>query len=124
MNIKGLIGNIPATSVRPTERIERTIKSDSTNDRDANGQQTFDQKEKDQSPMSEEQLLQAIAHLRNLPFVKEHNWSIELLQDNDKKFVIVKDLTGIMIRKIPENELWTLPLDFNDLKGQLLRKTA
>lgn len=128
MNIKGLSGNIPAPPVRPTDRTDRLIKSDMAHDRDPNGQQAFDQKEKDQGPMSDEELKKSLEHLKNLPFVKEHKWSIELVSefagDVEKKFVLVKDTSGTLIRKIPEKDLWTLPLDFNDQKGQLLRKTA
>jgi uncharacterized FlaG/YvyC family protein len=128
MNIKGLLGNIPTPPVRPTDRTDRLIKSDMAHDRDANGQQAFDQKEKDQGPMSDEELKKSLEHLKNLPFVKDHNWSIELVSESagnaEKKFVLVKDTSGTLIRKIPEKDLWTLPLDFNDQKGQLLRKTA
>lgn len=124
MNIKGLLGNIPTLAVRPTERVDRLIKSDMTHDRDANGQQAFDQKNEDHGPMSEDELKKAIEHLRNLPFVKEHQWKIELAPENGKNFVLVLDTGGHLIRRIPEKDLWTLPLDFNEQKGQLLRKTA
>lgn len=75
--------------------------------------------------MSEEQLKKSLKHLESLPFVKEHQWTIALAVENEHKFVLVKDIAGAVIRKIPEADLWTLPLlDFNDQKGQLLRKTA
>lgn len=124
MNIKGLLGNTPSLPVHPVDRLTRAIKSDTAHDRDANGQQAFDQNQKDQSPMSDEQIQKSIEHLKNLPFVKEHNWTIQLIEENGKKFVIVQETGGAIVRRIPEVDLWTLPLDFNDLKGQLLRKTA
>jgi uncharacterized FlaG/YvyC family protein len=128
MNIKGLIGSIPTTPVKQIDRTERLIKSDMAHDRDPNGQQAFDQKEKDQGPMNDEEMKKSLEHLKNLPFVKDHKWSIELVsestENSEKRFVLVKDALGTIIRKIPEKDLWTLPLDFNEQKGQLLRKTA
>lgn len=124
MNIKGLFNNIPTLPIRPTDKVDRAIKSDSTHDRDANGQQMYDQGSQQQGPMSDEQLEKSIEHLRSLPFVQEHGWMIELVTENDRKFVLVKDKDNKLIRRIPEEDLWTLPLDFNEQKGQLLRKSA
>lgn len=110
--------------VRPIEKIERGIKSDASHDRDANGQQSFDQDQEKHGPMSDEQLQKAVLHLQQLPAVKEHKWTVELLIENSKKFILIKDNLGTPIRKIPELELWTLPLTDETSKGHLLKKTA
>ncbi|MGZ3743980.1 MAG: flagellar protein FlaG [Pseudobdellovibrionaceae bacterium] len=125
MNIKGLLGNIlPSGPILPTRKTERTIKSDSTSDRDANGQQAGGGEQQQREPMTEEQINKAIEHLRNIPGVKEHNWSVELSVVENKKFVLVKDTSGNIIRRIPELDLWTLT-DGNDSgKGQLFTKSA
>lgn len=125
MNIKGLISNIlPDTKVRSVENIGKTIKSDETHDRDANGQEAYSQNQEQQrEPMSDEQLEKAMEHLRSLPAMKEHKWTVELTEDDGKRFVIVKDNLGTVIRRIPELELWTLPSD-NSPRGQLLKRSA
>lgn len=125
MNIRGLLGpNIPTNPVRSVDKVDRTIKSDMTHDRDANGQQTFDDQQKHREPMSEEQLQKSLELLRALPGVKEHKWTVELETVDGEKFVYVKDNLGNIVRKIPESELWTLPMD-NDLqKGNLFHKAA
>ncbi|WP_374077651.1 flagellar protein FlaG [Bdellovibrio bacteriovorus] len=125
MNIKGLISNIlPDTKVRSVENIGKTIKSDETHDRDANGQETYSQNQEQQrEPMSDEQLERAMEHLRNLPAMKEHKWTVELAEDSGNRFVIVKDNLGTVIRRIPELELWSLPSD-NSPRGQLLKRSA
>ena len=112
MNIKGMLGNAVSLPVRPTERVDRAIKSDMSHDRDANGQQTFDQNQnqKQKEPMSEEMLEKSMEQLRNLSSVKEHRWSVELLFENNKKFILVKDTLGTVIRRIPELEMWTMPM--------------
>src|SRR5690606_12700428 len=97
--------------------------SDSTHDRDANGQQAYQQQEQQREPMSEEQLEKAMEHLRNLPSMKEHKWTVHLENENEVRFVVVKDNLGTVIRRIPELELWTLPAD-NSSRGQLLKRSA
>jgi len=124
MNIKSLVGNIPTIPVRPVDKLDRTIKSDSTHDRDGNGQQLFDDRQKKRDPMSEEQIEKCLEHLRNLPAVKENNWNIELAEIDGHRYVMVKDFNGQLIRKFPEADLWTLPSDLDDPRGQLLKKTA
>jgi uncharacterized FlaG/YvyC family protein len=125
MNIKGLIPNIQPSDIRPVDRVGRAIQSDQTNDRDANGQEAYQQQNQEQKhePMSDEQLEKAMEHLRNLPAMKEHKWTVELEYVDDKKFVVVKDNLDNVIRRIPELELWTLPTD-DSPRGQLLKRSA
>lgn len=112
-------------SIRQTEKVDRAIHSDMTRDRDPNGQQTFDDSgQKERGPMSDEQLQKALEHLRDLPAVKEHRWTVELSTEQEKRFVVIKDNLGNLIRKIPEAELWSLNIDDPAPKGQLLKKTA
>jgi uncharacterized FlaG/YvyC family protein len=125
MNIKGLLGNIlPTSPLRPAERTERAIKSDSTSDRDANGQQAGGGEQQQREPMTDEQLQKALEQLKNLSGVKDHNWNVELVTIENKKFALVKDVNGNIIRRIPELDLWSLPTGNEPGKGQLLKKTA
>ena len=104
---------------------ERAIKSDSTHDRDANAQQFYDQnKKQQQGPMSEEQFKKAVEYLEALSSVKEHGWVVETIVENEKRYVLVKDNLGTVVRRIPEVELWTLPFDKDVRTGQLLKKSA
>jgi uncharacterized FlaG/YvyC family protein len=124
MNIKGLISNIIPNTDPRVDRTERMIKSDSSHDRDANGQQAFeDQRDKKHDPMTEDQLEKAMDHLRNLPATKEHKWTVSLDDSSGGRFVLVTDNLGTLIRRIPEADLWTLPSD-NSPRGQLLKKSA
>lgn len=125
MNIKGLLGPNIAPAIKSTEKVDRAIRSETAQDRDANGQQAFgDNQQQNRQPMSEEQLKKVLAHLRNLPAVKEHHWTVTLELQADKKFVLIKDNLGNTIRKIPELELWSLPTDDEAGKGNLLSRAA
>lgn len=115
---------IRQSEVSGNQKVDRTIKSDSTHDRDANGQQFTGGDKKEHGPMSDEQVKQAIEYLENLPSVKDSNWKIEPVMIGDRKFLLVKDSMGTVIRKIPEAELWTLPFDKDVRTGQLLKKAA
>lgn len=125
MNIKGLIPNIlNVKDVRSVDNIGKTIKSDESHDRDANGQQSYGENQREQrEPMNDEQLEKAIEHLKNLPATKEHRWTVHLEVLPEGRSVLVKDNLGNLIRRIPELELWTLPTD-NSPRGQLLKRSA
>lgn len=126
MNIKGLVPNLVSTSeVRKTDSIGKTIHSDSANDRDANGQEGYQQQGQQQNPMSEDELNRALEHLQKLSAFKEHKWQVEIdgIPGTGECFVLVTDNLGTLIRKIPESDLRTLPVD-DSPRGQLLKRTA
>lgn len=124
MNIKGLVTNIIPADNRGVEKSERTIKFDETHDRDANGQQAYDQNQQQKKPpMSDEQLERAMEHLRNLAATKEHKWQVQLEVSEEGRFVLIRDNLGNTIRRFPEVELWSLPSDQTP-KGQLLHRAA
>jgi len=127
MDIKNALNAVLPPSLRPRDKVERNIKSASTADRDGNGQEPYggQGQQKQHGPMSEEELKKALAHLRALPVVKEHGLTVELTEQNGKKFVLIKEPGGKVVRRIHEAELWTLQtMAGTEKKGQLLRKTA
>lgn len=129
MDIKNALNAILPINVKQKTGVDRSIKSGNTTDRDANGQAAYDQNQQQQQrpPMTEEQLEKALQQLREYPAIKEHNLTVELVEQAGRRFVFLKESDGKVIRRIPEAELWTLPnMSPNDPKpkGQLLRKTA
>ncbi len=125
MDIKSVLNQVIPIKLREKDPTARTIKSESTTDRDANGQQAFgDEKKNQKEPMTEEQLKQAIDHLRSLPVVKDNGLYLELVEVDGKRFVLLKEPTGKIIRRIPELELWSLQVMQEDKRGQLLNRSA
>lgn len=127
MDIKNALNSILPPQVRSTVPTEKPIKSESATDRDANGQQQFSQNhDEKRGPMSDEQYEEAIQHLRSMPGVVEHGFVIEKEIIDGRRFVLVKESSGKVIKKISESELWTLPhfTEGEKPKGQILRKTA
>ena len=126
MNIKNLLGNsAPVVSVLQTSKTERPIKTDSSHDRDPSGQQ-YSQQEQKKEKMTQEQFDKALSLLKQKNFVKDMNWSISSINENEIKYALVQDQNGNTIRKIIEYELWQIFEDAKpeETKGQLLRKTA
>ena len=128
MNIKGLLGNMITSPIRSKDgqtKVDRAIKPDSSHDRDANGQQTYDQnKRQQQGPMSDEQFKKAVDYLMSLPSVKDQKWIVETVVEDSMRVLLIKDNLGTLVRRIPESELWSLPFDKDVRTGQLLKKSA
>lgn len=117
--------NILPISVRAKSPLEKPLQSGASTDRDANGQQFGSgQQDTPPGPMTEEQIQQALEHLRNLPVVKEQNFRVELKVIETRKFVLITDSLGKVIRRIPEAELWSLNTTKDSSKAQLLSKVA
>ncbi len=124
MNIKSVLNPNTINTVKNIDKVTRSIQADSSHDRDPSNQGGFQQNQKNAEPLTEDEIKHALDHLKDLPFVKEHGWQIEMLTEGLVKFVLVKDQSGNLIRRFPESDLRTLPVDLDDKKGQLLKKTA
>lgn len=124
--MKNLIGNTSQITPQQTvAKTDRVIKTDNTQDRDANGQQLYDQ-QKNKEKMTDEQFEQALHLLREKQFVKDMNWTVVAGEEDGVKYAWVQDSDGHSIRKIWEFDLWDVFIDRKpeETKGQLLKKTA
>lgn len=123
MNIKGLSSiAIPAVPLKT----EKTLKSDSATDRDANAQY-FHNKNKKKQPMTEDQFDQALAILSKKSFMIEMNWTAKKVVNEEIKHAEVTNTSGEVIRTISEFDMWDLFSDEGSVeknKGQLLKKIA
>ncbi len=127
MNIRNLLGiNSSVTPAGSVNKMDRPIKSsESSTDREPAGQY-FQQKQKNKEKMSDEQFEKAISIMKEKEFMKEMNWVVSALTEDDHRYAWVQDQQGITIRKVSEYDLWEL---FDEpalpsAKGQLLKKTA
>ena len=128
MNIKNFLGFTPVST--PTQKmssIERPIKSsESSPEKDANGQQFYSRQQQKKEKMSDEQFEKAILLLKEKQFMKDMNWLVEIIEDNGLRYAWVKDQAGTTIRRIAEYDLWEMFDSSQQVpnKGQLLKKTA
>lgn len=131
MNIKNLLGNtatssVTTSTVKNVAQVDKPIQADNTQDRDANGQQLYQKKEKLKEKMSREQFEKALSLLREKSFIKDMQWVVLAVYENDVKYALVQDSTGQLIRKIAEYDLWDIFEESaqTGTKGQLLKRTA
>lgn len=124
MDLKGIGKPISPPPVINRGRVERSISSEKSNDREGNGQAAMNGDESQHPPMSEEQYHQALEHLRQLQVVKENQLEIIEHHSEGKRIVIIREPSGKIIRRILENELWSLKAVKESEKGQLLSRTA
>jgi hypothetical protein len=129
MNIKGLLNpNLVVGGLKPSDTVqktERTIKSENTEERDANGQEMYSKNKKKQR-MTAEQFQKALAILNEKPFMIEMKWQAFEVIENDFFYAEVKSTDGTLIRRMSEFDMWELfeEKSVDENKGQLLRKTA
>jgi hypothetical protein len=127
MDIRNVFGSLWAKTTQKNEPVKRGIEMGSTTDRDADGRRSDQQQSsdlEDQTPMSDENFLKAIEHLKSLAVVKDQNLVVEKQMIDQRRFVVLRELSGKVIRRISERELKTLQVVTDKDKGQLLRKTA
>lgn len=127
MNVKNFLGsNQLLNGITPTSGVNRAIKSESTHDRDANGQALF-QEQKKKKKMTREQAVNAITILNAKHFMLDMKWTALLVDDNGFYYAEVVDQDQKQIRKISEFDLWELlePQTTTETqKGNLLKRTA
>lgn len=125
MDVKNILNQILPVNLRVKETATKEIKSGSTTDRDANGQQAYSNNQNQQHPpMSDEQLKKALEHLQSLQVVKDHNLEVSLVEVDGKKFILLKEPDGKVIRRIPEFELWSLQIMKDEKRGKILNRSA
>mgnify|MGYP000874362060 CR=1 FL=1 len=121
MDLKNVAAHLIPSSIKFSGET-RAIKTTSTTEREGNGQQFYQGQgqEQNESPLSDEELKKVMEHLRSLKFVKESGLQVQLVVSNEKRFVVIQEIGGKLIRRIPELELRSLVATTDKDRGQLL----
>ncbi|MCB0341315.1 MAG: hypothetical protein H6626_09525 [Pseudobdellovibrionaceae bacterium] len=124
MNIKSLTPTVAAVDSATQTATTKEVKTqESFRDRDGNGR-----KERENQPegrrLSEEEFVEMIEYLKNLPGVKSSSLSLRVVDTNNMKVVIVEDAAGHIVRRISEIELSILMQQrtVENAPGSLLNK--
>lgn len=124
MDLRGIGKPVGPPPIQRRERVERSINTEKTVDREGNGQSSFGDGGDKHEPMSDEQFQKALEHLRGLQVVKDNHLEVLEIVSEEKRFVILKEPSGKIIRRISESELWTLQAVKDYAKGQFLSRSA
>ena len=124
MNIKSLTPTVAAVDSATQTATTKEVKTqESFRDRDGNGR-----KERENQPegrrLSEEEFVEMLEYLKNLPGVKSSSLSLRVVDTNNMKVVIVEDAAGHIVRRISEIELSILMQQrtVENAPGSLLNK--
>jgi len=122
MNIKSIAGQLLPFEVR---KIKKETRSEASTERDANGQNEGQQEGRQpRRNLSENEIQAAISYLKELPGVKDNNLQVRLISANNVPVVLIEDIKGKVVRRIPESELSMLPVGQEPRqKGNLINKS-
>ena len=125
MNVKVLSPNLSVLDrVVSSDQTNASVKMENANkDRDANGRQDRPNQE-GKLQLSDEEMELVLETLRNMEGIKANNLVVELINSGDRRAVLIKDLKGKVVRRIPESELWPLIQEKDKSKGQLFDKAG
>jgi hypothetical protein len=124
MDLRGIAKTLNLNPIQPREKVEKAINSEKTADRDGNGQASYGEGGQQHPPMSDEQFQKALEHLRELQAVKDRALEVVAEEVRGQRIVLLREPGGKVIRRIREEELWSLQGVKDKEKGQLLSKTA
>lgn len=124
MDVKGVVKTlIPNQGIQRKEPVEKAIRSENTNEREGNGQASNGSGQQ-QGQMSDEQFQRALEHIKNHSVVKDNNLEVSIEGEEGKRFIILAEPNGKIVRRIPEAELWSLQFAKEGDKGQLMSRAA
>lgn len=131
MNIKNFASTTQLmngiTSTQAVNSKDRAIKSESTHDRDANGQSLYE-KQKKKNKMSKEQAEKALELLNAKTFMTDMSWLASLIEEEGFFYAEIRDKNNDLIRRISESALWELfeetSISTTNTKGNLLNRSA
>ena len=118
-NLGVLDRNKVAESPRDSVKFENSHK-----DRDADGRRDRQPDQNHKEHLNDEEMELALATLRELEGVKANSLEVELVAKEASRIVLIKDLNGKVIRRIPEAELWPLIQDKERPTGHILDKVG
>ena len=120
MNVKTITSNL--SSLLPQKKTDesKAVKSEHSQDRDADGRKQREEKPKKEN-FTEEEILRALNYLKNLEGVKTNHLLVSYENSNEMIVFFLKEPNGKVIRRIMGCDAWTLMLSEAE-KGHLLDK--
>jgi uncharacterized FlaG/YvyC family protein len=104
MNIKGIVNNLIPIDFFKTD----LRKTRNTADRDPQQGGDGGGETPQRHQFTDQELDEVLKHLRELPGVKVNNLQIRVEKTENRVVVFVEDVTGKVVRRIPDTELWFL----------------
>ena len=123
MNIRSL-SNPPPVMGKEKLESSQTIKSDNTEDREANGQQLSGGTQDEYRPLTEEELEQIVEKVKNNEAIVKSGLVVKLVAENDQRLLFIESPDGQVLRRFVERDLFQFLQQPTDEPIQLVKKTA
>ena len=123
MNIRSVSN--PA-QVLAKENIEesKTIRSNETADREANGQQSQGETNDGYRPLTAEELDQVIEKIKANEGIQRHGLLVQVSHENDTKVLKIESPDGQLVKRFVERDLYNFLFSRSSDDIQLVKKTA
>ena len=122
MNIRS-VSNPAQVLAKDKIEASKTIKSDETDEREANGQQPFADQEAHR-PLKEEEVEQVLAKIKDNEGIKNSGLSVILTEEAGQKIVKIMAPDGKVVRRFVERDLYFFLYESSKDDIHLVNKTA
>ncbi len=117
---------IPFQQDHRVENLREGSRLQSATDRDGGGQAyQQDQKEEEQRrPLTEEEFQEAVRMIESHPGVKNNHLKVHVTLVGKRRFVVIEDLQGKVVRRIEEEDLGSILHSQEDRPGSLYHRVG
>ncbi|MBY0314539.1 MAG: hypothetical protein K2Q26_03405 [Bdellovibrionales bacterium] len=121
MNIRSLSNLNQAVVPERVHELQNRVKSHDTTERDADGREPHSDKPR---KITDEELEKLLKSLREHPGIKANNLTVDVVTENLVQLILIKDPQGNIVRRVTEDQFYTLLNSMDQANGRLLNKAA
>lgn len=122
MNIRS-VSNPAQVLAKDKIDADKAIKSNETDDREANGQQPFSDPEAHR-PLKDDEVEKVLAKIRNKDGIKNNGLLVKLYEENNQKIVRIETPDGKTVKRFVERDLYFFLYQSPEEDIHLVNKTA
>jgi hypothetical protein len=125
MNVKSVTTNILPIDLKTRAEAVKNVQrqTQSTTDRDADGKRQQDS-ETPQRHLKDEEFEEVLKRINALPGIKDSSLVVKAVQMDDHRVIYIEDLSGQIVRRLSEADLWSIYFSNGRMTGQLFDKAA
>lgn len=123
MNIKNVFNSLVNIAGVSKAKLDHKTKLDASGERDTDLGKG--EEEAAQHKMTDEEATEVLKHLQEVDGVKGNNLQVRMEKNNDRYVVYIEEVSGKVVRRITENEMWFIyqkQKSGDGKKGQLINK--
>jgi hypothetical protein len=125
MNVKSVTTNLLPIDAKTRAEAVKDVRrqTHSTADRDADGKRQQEQ-ETPKRHLTEDEFDEVLKRINELPGIKDSHLVVKAVQMEDHRLIYIEDLSGQVVRRLSEADLWSIYFSSGRMTGQLFDKAA